>query len=348
MSTRLINMTDMLVTQQVDIGQLMAIILCLLPRVVLFSMPAACLMSVLLAFIRISGDNEIISLNASGISLYQIMTPVILFSLTCSIIACLMSIFGVPWGNNSYRKVILEMVKTKADIAIKERVFYEPFDNLVFYVNSYSPKDKSMKNIFVLDRRSQSEKNTVVAAGAKIVSDKDSDTVTIHFENGTMFTDDGYGSFDSYSIPVDLRDVMSSIVSREKEPKEMYLGELISNLKVSHDKDTRKNLMELKLYEMFSIPVCVFLIGIIGVPLGARERAGGRTRGIVISLFVFLAYYICLTGTRYVCEMGGLSPSVGVWVPAFFLLIACSYLMLGIGNYRPFNYLAKHFIKKQG
>ena len=327
-------MTDMLVNQRVNAGQLLTIILCLLPRVFIFSMPAACLMSVLLAFIRLSNDNEIISLNASGISLYQMLTPVIFFSLICSIIACLMSVFWVPWGNRSYKDVLFEMVKSKSDIAIKERVFYEPFPDVIFYVNSFSPKEKSMKNIFVVEKRDQSITSSIVAEGARILSDRDSDIVTIHLVNGTIFTNEGNVSFDSYDIPIDLQDVMSSIVSREKEPKEMYIRELIDNLKIYRDKNIRRNLMELKLYEMFSIPMGILIISIIGAPLGARVRAGGRAKGIIISLFIFLVYYICLTGIRYICETGLLSPSVGVWLPVFFLLITCAYLMLGVGNYR--------------
>lgn len=347
MSTRLINMTDMLVNQGVKAGHLLNIILCLFPRVIIFSMPAACLMSVLLAFIRLSGDNEIISLNASGISLYQLLAPVYLFSLICAIIACLMSVFWVPWGNRSYKDVLFEMVKSKANVAIKERVFYEPFPNLIFYVNSFSNEEKSMKNVFVADRRNQSVTNTIVASGAKILSNRDADVVTIHFEDGAIFFDRGNNNdvstmtFDDYDISIDLQDVMSSMVSKEKEPKEMYIGELINGIKKSPEKDTGRNLMELRLYEMFSIPMGILFIGIIGAPLGARVREGGRTRGIVISLLVFLVYYICLTGVRYACEMGHLSPSAGVWVPVFFLLLTCSYLMLGIGNYRPFNYFIR-------
>lgn len=347
MSTRLINMTDMLVNQGVKAGHLLNIILCLFPRVIIFSMPAACLMSVLLAFIRLSGDNEIISLNASGISLYQLLAPVYLFSLICAIIACLMSVFWVPWGNRSYKDVLFEMVKSKANVAIKERVFYEPFPNLIFYVNSFSNEEKSMKNVFVADRRNQSVTNTIVASGAKILSNRDADVVTIHFEDGAIFFDRGNDNdvstmtFDDYDISIDLQDVMSSMVSKEKEPKEMYIGELINGIKKSPEKDTGRNLMELRLYEMFSIPMGILFIGIIGAPLGARVREGGRTRGIVISLLVFLVYYICLTGVRYACEMGHLSPYAGVWVPVFFLLLTCSYLMLGIGNYRPFNYFIR-------
>ncbi len=53
-------------------------------------------------------------------------------------------------------------------------------------------------------------------------------------------------------------------------------------------------------------------MGIIGAPLGAQIRAGGRLVGIVVSLMIFLVYYLLLVGARSIGETGFLSPAVGV------------------------------------
>lgn len=348
MATRMIWMTDLLVNQRVNPVQIMKIILCLLPRVFIFSMPAVCLMSVLLAFIRLSSDNEIVALNASGISLYQLMAPVIFFSLISYIIASLISIYWVPWGNRSYRDVIFEIAESKVDALIKERIFYEPFDNdMVFYVNSFSLKEKIMKDLIVMDRRDQPVTVTIWAKKGRIIPGNGSNILTVHFVDGTIFTnEDDFKrartiKFETYDLKVDLRDVMSSMVSKEIEPNEMYIRELIDNLKISQEKSMKNNLMGLKLFEMFSIPLAIFILGLIGAPLGAHVKVRGHAKGIVLSLFIFLAYYICIMGVRYICEMGILPPPIGVWIPVFFLLIVCSYLMLQASNYRPFGFLER-------
>jgi len=68
-------------------------------------------------------------------------------------------------------------------------------------------------------------------------------------------------------------------------------------------------------------------MGLIGAPLGAQLRAGGRLVGIVVSLLIFLFYYLLLVGVRNIGETGFLSPAVGSWLPVFFLFCACLYLM---------------------
>jgi lipopolysaccharide export system permease protein len=345
MATRIIWMTDLLVNQRVSLVQIMKIILCMLPQAILFSMPAVCLMGVLLAFIRLSADNEIVALNAAGISLYQIMAPVILFSLTGYIITGLIAIYGVPWGNRSYRDIILEVMRSKMDVAIKERVFYEPFeDKIIFYINNFSSKERTMKDLFVVDRRDQSVTATIVAKKGKIISNNRSDIVTIRFMDGTIFSNEMDFNkartikFDIYDLNIDLGDVISSIVSRERAPKEMYMGELIENLKKSRGKDSG-NLIGIKLYEMFSIPLATFILGLIGAPLGAHIKGKEYTRGIILSLIIFLLYYISFMGVRYICEIGILSPSIGVWIPVFFLLLVCVYLLFQTTNYQSFGFL---------
>jgi lipopolysaccharide export system permease protein len=328
MATSMMSIMDLLVNQGFSLRQLMTMIMCMLPQIVLFSLPAACLMSVMLAFVRLASDNEIIALNASGVSLYQLLPPVIFFSLICCLLAGFLTIWGVPWGNRTSKDYALGIIKSKTNLTIKERVFYEPLDKVIFYVNSYSTRDKEMKDVFVVDRRSEKETNTIVAEKGMIITGMSPNTITIHFVNATIFVDEkGLKNAqrtirlpETFDMTIDLGDIDSKIASREKKPKEMYFRELISNLRAQGGKPAKRKEMGIHLYEMFSIPVAIFILGIIGASLGSHVKAHGRTAGVIISLGVFLIYYTSLMGSRYLCEMGIVAPFIGVWTPVFLLL----------------------------
>lgn len=353
MASKMLWVADLLINQHVKTGHVLQIIFYLLPRIIIFSLPAACLMCVLLTFLRLSNDNEVIALHSSGISLYQTLPPVICFSLISYLLASVIAIYGVPWGNRSYRDVVLQVVESKADVAIKERIFYEPFDDVVFYVNSFSARDKTLKDLFVVDRRGIPITNTIVAKRGMILSNPRSRMVTIHFIDGTIFTvEKGFKTvrtikFDTYDLNVDLEDIVSAIAAREKRPEGMFIKELIYNLKRAQGDRVKYNQLNIRLFEMFSIPLAIFLMGMIGVPLGAHVRVRGRTKGIVISLVLFLVYYICLVMIRYACETGALPPSLGVWIPDVFLLITCIYLLHRVANDRPVFALMGKWLKPQ-
>lgn len=338
LSTKLIDIrTDLVVNYRIRPDRMFTIILHLLPNIILFSMPVACLMSVLLAFIRMSGDNEIIALNTSGVSLYQILSPVVLFSLICLIISGFLTFHYVPQGNRSYKHIIEDLIKSRADFEIKERIFYDNFDDFVIYVNSYSPKERLMKDVFLVYKREQPAR-TILAEEGRIIMDEKSGILTIQLTECLIFAGDIQGYVKNYPITVDLEKLMSSMLSGDLKPKEMYFSELLNELNNPEIDAEKANLIRLTLYEMFSIPLSIFLIGMIGAPLGAHVKAQGRTKGIVISLFIFLGFYVFMSGIRYVCEIGIISPSIGVWIPVFFLLLTGIYLLVRSAQNRTFGF----------
>jgi lipopolysaccharide export LptBFGC system permease protein LptF len=86
-------------------------------------------------------------------------------------------------------------------------------------------------------------------------------------------------------------------------------------------------------------------MGIIGVPLGAQLRSGGRSVGIVVGIIIFLIYYMFLGGVRSLSETGAVSPLVGVWLPDLFLLLSCLYLWRRASKDRSINILERVKLK---
>lgn len=332
----MMGMTDLIINQGVGIKEIFRLIICLLPRMVVFAMPAACLTGVLLAYIRMSSDNEIIALHSSGISLYQTIAPVILFSVISYIIASLMTLYFIPYGNRKYESVFQDMIQSKKEFNVKEGVFLEPVNNIVFFVNSYSPKEKMMKDLFVVDKREMPEK-TIVAKSGRIISNVNGGTVIIQLFDGVVYVIEKDGKintarFKTLPFSIDLKDMFKTHGTKKRDPDEMYIGELTRYIKNPKINAAEKNQAELQLGEIFSLPLSILIIGIIGAPLGAHVRAHGRTTGIIISLVLFLSYYACLMGVRYICEMRIVSPYLGVWIPVLFLFSVCLILMIRSAN----------------
>lgn len=329
MSAKMMEIVDLIVNQGILFSGLVKIILSMLPEIVLFSLPAASLMSVMLAFIRLASDNEIIAFNTSGVSLFQMLPPVIFFSLVSYITSSLLAIYGVPWGNRSYQDNLRALTKSNKSLP-KERFFYDEIDDVVLYVNSSSAREKEMQDIFIVDTRSEHTITTIVAESGRLV--KSPNAITLHLINGTAFINEKDSEprtfkFETFPWEYDLGDVAAKSASREKKPKQMSLHELINNLKAEEGYSSKRNEMGIKLYEMFSIPLAIFILGIIGAYLGSHVKARGRTAGVIISLIVFIIYYISLMGSRYLCEMGIMDPATGVWTPVLLLLIISLFFL---------------------
>ena len=345
----MLPLTQLILTQGVGLVQVIQMVFYTLPDMITFALPAASLMSVVLAFLRLSADSEIIALKSCGINLYQMMPPVVALSFSGLLITALIGIYAVPWGTKSFKDLVFQIAESKADLGIRERIFYEPFDDVVFYVNSFSARDRLMEDVFVVDRRDQEIVNTIVAKEGQIFSQHEERQIVLHFTKGTIFM---VGKdlesartikFNTYDLIIGLKDIMAAIASRKKKPKEMSLSELSNQLKKVKKKKEKYNKVMIQLLEKASIPLAVFLMGIIGAPLGAQIGPRGRSTGIGVSLLVFLIYYMCLAGARGICETGTLSPVIGVWIPNGFLLISCIFLFWRVGKGDSFNLLPNFF-----
>jgi lipopolysaccharide export system permease protein len=350
-ATRMLSIMELIVNRGVNAGHVGRMLLYLIPDIVMFAMPAVSLMAVVVAFLRLSADSEIISLKSCGISLYQMLPPVVILSFLALVVSLSVSIIAVPWGNRSFKDVIFQIAESKADLGIKERIFCEPFNGVVFYVNSYSTRDRIMKDVFVVDRRDAKITNTIIAEEGRILSYPQQRIIKLHFLSGAISTvDKNLDSarsikFDVYDMNIGLKDIMSALASRKKAPKELSVKELIKQINIAPKGELKYNEMMIELLEKFSIPIAVFLMGIIGVPLGVQIRARGRSAGIGISLVVFLVYYMCLAGMRSICETGNVSPTSGIWIPDIFLIISCIYLLQRVANERSINFLSILFSK---
>ena len=341
LGTRMLSVTELIVSQGVSVGQVLRLVLFLLPGIVFFALPAASLISSLLAFIRLSSDNEVIALKSSGISLYQVLPPVLVLSFTAFLLAVFTAFAGLPWGNRSMRDMVLEIAESRADVGLKERVFCQPFDDVVFYVTDLTSGNRVMKDVFVVDKREQEMTYTIIAREGRILLQPKARAIVVRFVNGTIFMEQREpGSvrtvqFKSYDLKVGLEDIMESLAAAGKAPKEMSARELLDRLEGLPWHSEKRNEILVELLERATLPVAVLFLGIIGVPLGTHMRSRSFSFGIGVGLVVFLVYYMIFMGMRSVCETGEVSPLVGMWLPNVFLLVSCVYLFRHVANEKP-------------
>ncbi|MPM05973.1 hypothetical protein SDC9_52268 [bioreactor metagenome] len=77
---------------------------------------------------------------------------------------------------------------------------------------------------------------------------------------------------------------------------------------------------EVEIQRKFTLSIACLLLFFIGAPLGAIIRKGGLGMPLVVSVIVFILYYIIsITGEKSVKE-GVLSPEIGMWISSAILL----------------------------
>lgn len=333
-STRMFSISRWVLEHNGGLRDFIKMFIYIQPSVIFLAMPASLLLSTLICFLRLSGDNELVAVQSSGISIFQLLYPVLIISSIVMISAFFMAFWVVPKANGSFKDTIFEIIKRRPHMGIKEHVFSSPFKGITFYVGHISSKKQILEDVFIVDRRDPETQNTVFAKRGRILADPDKRNIMIVLEDGTVssvskdFRTTRNIRFGTYRINVTLEEAVEGISSRKKTINEMSLKELRYFILNSKRRNVKYYEAMLEYYEKFSIPIAIFFMGIIGVPLGAQLKYGGRSIGVVAGLMVFLIYYISITGVRSIGETGRIDPSIGVWIPVLLLAGGSIYLII--------------------
>lgn len=329
--TQILEITNFIVNYKVSVVVVLRMLVYTMPFFLTFIIPMSVMMAVLLTFLRMSSDNEIIALKAGGVSIYGIMPPVLLFCLVGCLLTAFMAIKGLPWGRVSLKKLAIEIATTNFDIGIKERTFNDSFEGVMLYVNKAEVKQKKLIDVFIQDRRTKGIVSIVVAPEGRLSGDPEKLTAHLTLFNGTINQVNLKNrsvhaiGFDTYDINLDLKKTIQASKTAMKDETEMSLEELRKYLRETGRKDAQYYVTQMEYYKKFSIPMACFALGILAVPLGVQSKTAKRSFGIILGLVFFLVYYLMLSAGWVFGETGAYPPIIGMWVP--------NVVMGGIGIY---------------
>jgi lipopolysaccharide export system permease protein len=115
---RVLRLVELVVNRGVPLLDVLRLFSYILPAFLEVTVPMALLLGVLTAFGRLSADSEITALRTSGVSLYQVLSPVAVFASVVFVIALGLSVYVRPWGNNRLRAGLFEIARTRAGFLV--------------------------------------------------------------------------------------------------------------------------------------------------------------------------------------------------------------------------------------
>ncbi|MEA1947580.1 MAG: LPS export ABC transporter permease LptF [Thermodesulfobacteriota bacterium] len=336
----MLKVTNMVVNYSVGVITVLIMLAYSTPYFLTYIIPMSVMIAVLLTFLRLSGDNEIVALKTSGMSTYGLLPPAMLFCLLGCLLTLFMTLYGMPWGRLSFKELTYKVVSSNLEIGLKDRIFNDSFEDVVLYVHKIDSKSKELQDIFIEDKRTQNIVSTVVAPRGKLFSEPDEYVYHLLLYNGVIYQvnvknrSTNYIDFETYEVRLDIKQAASRLKQGTKHRKEMSLVELRNYLKNSTRRDNKYYNALLELHKKFSIPIACFALGLLAVPLGIQSGPTKKSFGLVLGMIFFLIYYLLLTAGLVLGETGACPPVIGMWVPNIVMGSLGLYLLVQTANER--------------
>ena len=225
--TQSLQTLDLIVENRQSAVTFFYITILALPQLISVIMPLAVFMAVLYALNRLNIDSEMIVAKASGVSPWQIASPVMRLGVYAMIFHLILNLWVQPL---SFREMRGEILKVRTDIAsqmVRSGEFVTPAIGLTVYAREILP-DGAMNDVLIYDQRETDVDTMHTAKSGFITRNENSAWLTL--ENGNVqqkLTDDTFDLVAFRNYQIDLSDIMAFDSVLRLKTSDRYLHELL-------------------------------------------------------------------------------------------------------------------------
>ena len=297
----------------------------IIPLFLVLAIPLSVLISSILTFSRLSTDHEISAMRSGGISVYRMLLPVFVFSVTAFLLALISSSVLQPMGHRYIRVQAYETLNEQKNLGLQEGVFNNLF-NLLVYVKKITSGD-TLNSILISDRSSKDSK-IITARQGNILNDPATSNLFLKLQDGHIYFESGdrtkyqMVTFSTYFLRLESVQSIES-VRLINEKWGLSLSELKKKMKEKkeqgREREYRRLLMEY--YKKFSLPAAALVLGLLGSPIGIMTRFSSRFAGFILSIVIVFSYYILDSGFEILAVEGYIHPVFAAWATVFISLM---------------------------
>ena len=347
------DIANYVVNFQIGLSTVGLLLLYTTPYFLQFTIPMSVMIAVLISFLRMSGDMEIVALKAGGVHLNLLLPPVLIFGLIGALLTAYMGISAMPAGRKASKQLLYDVASSHVEVGLKPRQFIDMYKGVVIYINEIDRDSKLLSDVFIEDRRSEKLSSTVIAPKGQLTYDREKSVANLRLFNGAIHQVDlsknhvNAIDFETYDLKLDVSSNFQTGDTGKEHVREMNLTKLRQTIQSAKRKDGAYYKALKEWHRKFSLPGACLAMGLLAMPLGISSRTTKRAYGIGLGLFFFLLYYVMLSVGWVLSESGLFPPVVGMWTPNAIILAIGLVSLRSANKERPLLRLAMpDFLKR--
>jgi lipopolysaccharide export system permease protein len=293
-----------------------------LPGLLEMILPLGLFLGVLLAYGRMYLENEMVVLQACGVSQNRLVQLSMMPAFCMAAVIGFFAFYLGPWGAQEAFRVMVEQERRSGLEVLSPRRFHSSNEGrTVTYAEEINSEKAEMKGLFIVnyDRENRSEAyRKVVLIRAKRGEyrvDDDGNRYMVMKDGERFEVDPGESDFsrlhyEEYSLKLKEKLVTRRVLGSD----DRFTGELLQE-------GTDEAWVELQW--RLSLVLLVPIITLMAVPLSRVNPRQGRYFKMLPAILLYLAYLASLMAVKGAVEKGRIDAGIGIlWVHVPYLLVA--------------------------
>lgn len=322
----------------------------LVPYAVSYATPIGTLVGILIIMGRLSANHEITAMKASGISLWRIAAPILLFALVVAGFNAWINAFHAPAARNSYKGLIRNVVHDDPMRFIVPQTFIDAFDGRIFFAREKHGNE--VRDLWIWELDKQDRPIRVVHADRGSVhfeEETDSLIVTVEGALAELRDEDDPNNLRKPQPTVavkstSLRFPLSSLLDETKQETKLSNQTLPQKLErrsrileerraaASSEEDSElwkeQVQVQFRIQDSLAKGYSVFALALIGIPLGLKASRRETFFNVVLALGLAMVYYVSTVVISWAETSPHWRPDLLVWLPNLFCQLLGLWFLL--------------------
>lgn len=321
---QIFQLINLVLSKGVQFLTVVKLFLLILPNIFSLTIPMAVLFGILLAFGRLSEDNEITALRSSGMKYSSFTLPVLAITAVLSLFLIFFNLDVSPLVHKKFRQLYQEILTQRPLIKFEEGGITRVGEYRL-YVKNINKKTNTLfgVNIYKFSSGDAGQSWRISANSAKM--SVSGDAAVLILQDGIWQRPNParpenlvHMKFSSYQFVIPLG---SNVIPFSQSLREMNRAELLKEIDDYRAKKLPTYFLENEYWMRLVLALAPIVFAVVAVPLGILTERGGRTIGFGLSLLVLFGYYLLLVTGINVGEKGYLEPRYILWLPNVSMLV---------------------------
>ena len=343
-----------LVNRQATVFLIVKALGLLLPWIMAYALPFALLTAMLLLFGRLSADNELTAVRASGVSLMSLITPLLIFALLMSGVSAWFNLKVTPESRVAYKQLLLQLGLQNTESLITEDRFIDEIPNVILYVRK--KRGDSLEDVCIYGLKNGEIVTRATAPRGRVVWDRPGGKVTFELDHALLEGREEhivdvrespaalpvtslFGTNIVSEIATNLRpgrligksrvfdwhpiqgettipvDLPKVGPPRATKLNEMSFTQLREELAKRKGQGVTVTPVLVQMHRQIAFSFASFAFTLVAIPLGVRAHRRETSIGMAISIILALVYYSFMILGEALQMRDKLNPHLLVWIP---------------------------------
>ncbi|REL24099.1 YjgP/YjgQ family permease [Rhodohalobacter sp. SW132] len=299
-----------------------------IPEMIRLMSPLAVFVACLILTGQMTERLELIALKASGVSLYRLVLPYLIFGFLVGASVSYLDAYVIPTSNADRIEFESRYLSGSTDRIDRGRLFRQDSDSTIVSFNFFEASSNTGYQASIVTFRD--DKVSRISNANRIEWNDSLSVWRVDRLRERVFDNGNYVETDTMNVTVDLNLYPRDLARRSSDIYQLTYPEAVSYIEsIERIGAGGTSLPRTQLYSRIAYPISIFVVCLIGFALASERRRGGRgfyiAAGLGISI-IYLAFMKILEPFGYA---GTLSPEFASIFPhALFLLIGIILLLI--------------------